>query len=75
MLYVGGYLAGTWVGAVSGSVPGVLLLGKWPEVLEEMNHQLQLWDCRLNEFNVVCKQNKAAPYIGFGNEPTIICVF
>ena len=75
MLYVGSCLAGTGVEAVLGSLPGALLLGKWPEVLEEMNHQLQLWDRRLNEFNVVCKQNKAALYIGFGNEPTIICVF
>lgn len=75
MLYVGGYLAGTGVGEVSGSVPGALLLGMRPEVLEEMNHQLHLWDCRLNEFNAVCKQNKVAPYIGFSNEPTIICVF
>lgn len=44
-------------------------------MLEEMNHQQQLWDRRLNEFNVVCKQNKAAPDTGFGNGPTVICVF
>lgn len=50
-------------------------MGKRPEVLEEMNNQLHLWDCRLNVFNAVCKQNKVAPYTGFGNEPTIICVF
>lgn len=64
VLYIGGYLAGTGVGAVSGAVLGALLLGKPPEVLEE----LHLWDCRINEYNAVCKQNKVAPYIGFGNE-------
>jgi len=58
-----------------GSVPGAPLLGKWPEVLEEMNHHQQLRDCRLNEFNAVCKQNKVAPCTGFGNVPTIICDF
>lgn len=60
---------------MSGSVPGALLLGKQPEVLEEINQQQQLWDCRLNECNAVCKQNKAAPYTGFGNEPTVISYF
>lgn len=69
MLYVGGYSAGTGVGVVSGSVPGALLLGKRPEVLKEMNHQLQLWDSRLNEFNAVCKQNKVASYLGLVMSP------
>lgn len=68
VLYVGSYLARPGAGAVRGSVPGSLLLGTPPEVLEEKNHQLHLWDCKLNELNVVCKH-------GVGNEPTVICVF
>lgn len=54
---------------------GALLLGKQPEMLEEMNHQWQLWDCRLNEFNAVWQQNKDDPCTGFGNKPMIICAF
>lgn len=56
-------------------MPAAPLLRMQPEVLEKMNHQRQLREGRLNEFNVVCKQNKAAPYTGFRNEPTVICVF
>lgn len=76
MFYAGSYLAGDWCrSSVQGSVLGALLLGKQPEMLEEMNHQWQLWDCRLNELNAVCKQNKAAPCTEFSNKPTVICAF